>query len=164
MRRAIVAGTATVSGVILLLGLKPHGNSVQSTAQNFSIGSTNGAAPTTPAAPSTQPSNTPATKSGSSGSSGNSGPKVVTGEVAQTQFGPVQLQVTFSGKKITSINVLEYPTDTTRDQEINSYALPQLNQEAMAAQSAHIDVISGATYTSEGYQQSLQSAIDKAGT
>jgi uncharacterized protein with FMN-binding domain len=171
MRRAIVAGTATVSGVILLLGLKPHGNSVQATAQNFSIGSTNSPAPSTPAAPQTQPSNAPstpaATKSTSSGGSSNSGsssPKVVTGQEAQTQYGPVQLQVTFSGKKITSINVLEYPTDTTRDQEINSYALPQLNQEAMAAQSAHIDVISGATYTSEGYQQSLQSAIDKAGT
>lgn len=75
----------------------------------------------------------------------------------------MQVEVTFSGKKITRIQVLEYPTETGRDQEINSYAIPQLNQQAMSAQSANIDGVSGATYTSEGYQQSLQSAIDKAG-
>ena len=75
----------------------------------------------------------------------------------------MQLAVTFSGKKITKIQVLQYPTESGRDQEINSYAIPQLNQQAMNAQSANIDGVSGATYTSQGYQQSLQSAIDKAG-
>jgi uncharacterized protein with FMN-binding domain len=89
--------------------------------------------------------------------------KTVTGAVADTRYGPVQLAVTFSGKKITKIQVLQYPTESGRDQEINSYAIPQLNQQAMAAQSANIDGVSGATYTSQGYQQSLQSAIDKAG-
>lgn len=59
--------------------------------------------------------------------------------------------------------MLEYPTDSPRDQEINSYALPELNQEAISAQSAKIDVVSGATYSSDGYMQSLQSALDKAG-
>jgi uncharacterized protein with FMN-binding domain len=74
----------------------------------------------------------------------------------------VQVAVTFNGKKITKIQVVEYPTESGRDREINSYAIPTLNQEAMSAQSANIDGISGATYTTEGYQQSLQSAIDKA--
>ena len=172
MRRAIVAGTATVSGVVLLLGLKSHSNGAALGTQAFSIGSGSGggSASTSSAAPSTSST---ASKSSSGAGSPTSVPttpansgtksKVVTGDAADTRYGPVQLQVTFSGKKITSINVLQYPTESFRDQEINTYALPLLNQEAMAAQSAHIDVISGATYTSDGYAQSLQSAIDKAG-
>lgn len=180
MRRAIVAGTATVSGVVLLLGLKSHSNGAALGAQAFSIGPGAGpsstAAPTTSApAPSASGSGSGSTGSTQSRSSGgspttvpstpaNSGTKVVTGDAADTRYGPVQLKVTFSGKKITGINVLQYPTESFRDQEINSYALPLLNQEAMAAQSAHIDVVSGATYTSDGYAQSLQSAIDRAGS
>ena len=173
MRRAIVAGTATVSGIVLLLGLKPHSSGSALGTSSFSIGS-GASAPTTTTAPATG-------SGGSGGTSGQSSPpspapassarttpatsgtKVVTGDAADTRYGPVQLQVTFSGKKISSINVLEYPTESFRDQQINSYALPILNQEAMSAQSAHIDVVSGATYTSDGYAQSLQSAIDKAG-
>lgn len=165
MRRAIVAGTATVSGVVLLLGLKPHsGAAATGSPQSFSIGA--GSASSAPAAgpsaggqassPSASPTTVPT-------SPANTGTKVVAGDAADTQYGPVQLQVTFSGKKITKISVLQYPSESFRDQEINSYALPQLNQEAMAAQSAHIDAVSGATYTSEGYVQSLQSAIDRAG-
>lgn len=166
MRRAIVAGTATVSGIVLLLGLKPHGSSSALGASSFSIGSgpSTGAAsaPTTGSAGGKSSASSAAPKSAPSTRT-NSGPKVVTADAADTPYGPVQLQVTFSGKKISSINVLEYPTESFRDQQINSYALPILNQEAMAAQSAHIDVVSGATYTSDGYAQSLQSAIDKAG-
>lgn len=59
--------------------------------------------------------------------------------------------------------MLQYPSDNPKDQEINSYALPTLNQEAISAQSAEIDAVSGATFTSDGYINSLQSAIDKAG-
>ena len=166
MRRAIVAGTATVSGIVLLLGLKPHGSSSALGASSFSIGSgpSTGAAsaPATGSAGGKSSASSAAPKSAPSTRT-NSGPKVVTADAADTPYGPVQLQVTFSGKKISSINVLEYPTESFRDQQINSYALPILNQEAMAAQSAHIDVVSGATYTSDGYAQSLQSAIDKAG-
>ena len=176
MRRAIVAGTATVSGIVLLLGLKPHSSGSALGASSFSIGSgsgansspsTNAAAPATtaPAAGNGQPSpSTAGPKSApSTPSNSNTGTKTVTGDTADTRYGPVQLQVTFSGKKITNINVLQYPTESFRDQQINSYALPLLNQEAISAQSANIDVISGATYTSDGYAQSLQSAIDKAG-
>ena len=172
MRRAIVAGTATVSGIVLLLGLKPHGSSSALGTSSFSIGSgpsAGASAPATTTAPATgsggngQSSSSPAAPKSAPTTPANSGPKVVTGDAADTRYGPVQLQVTFSGKKITSINVLQYPTESFRDQQINSYALPILNQEAMSAQSAHIDVVSGATYTSDGYAQSLQSAIDKAG-
>ncbi len=171
MRRAIVAGTATVSGIVLLLGLKPHSSGSALGTSSFSIGSGSNSSPSTSAA---APATTaPAAGNGQSSSSSpksspstpstSTGTKVVTGDAADTRYGPVQLQVTFSGKKITNINVLQYPTESFRDQPINSYALPILNQEAMSAQSANIDVVSGATYTSDGYAQSLQSAIDKAG-
>jgi Uncharacterized protein conserved in bacteria len=65
--------------------------------------------------------------------------------------------------KLTDVTAVEYPSENPRDQEINSYAIPALNQEALAAGSAKIDMISGATYTSQGYIDSLQSALDKAG-
>jgi uncharacterized protein with FMN-binding domain len=98
------------------------------------------------------------TGSGSSGSSGST----VTGAVAQTRWGPVQVQLTTDGSgTITDVQVLEYPSGNGVDQQINSYALPQLVQETLAAQSANIDMVSGATVTSEGYLQSLQSAIDQ---
>jgi uncharacterized protein with FMN-binding domain len=87
----------------------------------------------------------------------------VTGDVAQTRWGPVQVQITVAGGKITAVSVVQYPNNNPRDQEINSYALPVLVQETTSAQSANIDMVSGATVTSEGYLQSLQSALDKAG-
>jgi uncharacterized protein with FMN-binding domain len=80
-----------------------------------------------------------------------------------TRYGPVQVRIDVSGGKISKIDVLQYPNGMQRDQDINSYALPVLNQEALAAQSAQIDAVSGATYTSDGYTQSLQSALDQAG-
>jgi uncharacterized protein with FMN-binding domain len=86
----------------------------------------------------------------------------VTGDTVQTRFGPVQVQVTLTGTRISAVTVLQVPTENPRDQEIAQYAVPQLTQEAITAQSASIDTVSGATYTSEGYVQSLQSALDKA--
>jgi len=165
MRRAIVAGTATVSGVVLLLGLKPHGGGVAQAAGNFSIGSGTDPSSSSSSSASAPPTASTQAKPGSGSSSGSgSATKVVTGDAADTRYGPVQLQVTFQGKKIAKISVLQYPTESFRDQEINDYALPLLNQEAMTAQNSRIDVVSGATYTSDGYTQSLQSAIDKAGS
>jgi uncharacterized protein with FMN-binding domain len=89
--------------------------------------------------------------------------KTVTGTVAQTRWGPVQVQLTVAAKKITNVAVVQYPNGNGRDQEINSQALPMLIQETLAKQSAEIDMVSGATVTSDGYLQSLQSAIDRAG-
>jgi uncharacterized protein with FMN-binding domain len=80
----------------------------------------------------------------------------------QTRWGPVQVQITVDNGKITAADVLQVPSGNPRDQMINSYAVPVLNSEAVQAQSANIDMVSGATVTSEGYLQSLQSAIDKA--
>jgi uncharacterized protein with FMN-binding domain len=87
----------------------------------------------------------------------------VAGDVVQTIYGPIQVTITVKGGKITTVKVPEFPDGTMRDEQINSFALPELIQETVAADSARIDSVSGATYTSQGYDSSLQSAIDKAG-
>jgi uncharacterized protein with FMN-binding domain len=71
--------------------------------------------------------------------------------------------VTASGGKLTDVSVLQSPNGNPRDQQINAYALPILVQSTLDAQSADIDMVSGATVTSDGYRQSLQGALDKAG-
>ena len=84
---------------------------------------------------------------------------IVTGSVAQTRWGPVQVRLTLASGKITAVDVVQYPNGNGRDQEINADALPVLVQETISAQSANIDMVSGATVTSDGYVQSLQAAI-----
>ncbi len=79
-----------------------------------------------------------------------------------TRWGPMQVEITVSGGKITAAQAVQYPSGNGRDAEINSYALPVLNQEVVDRQSAQIDTVSGATVTSDGYLQSLQSALDQA--
>ena len=74
----------------------------------------------------------------------------------------MQVQVRISGGKIADVTTLQLPNGNRRDMEINSYAVPILRQETIAAQSAQIDSVSGATVTSTGYQQSLQAALDQA--
>src|SRR5674476_234291 len=85
-----------------------------------------------------------------------------TGGVASTQWGPVQVRITVRGGKVTRAQAVQYPQGTNQDAQINSYALPILDQEVVQKQSASIDTVSGATVTSDGYLQSLQSAIDQA--
>jgi uncharacterized protein with FMN-binding domain len=79
-----------------------------------------------------------------------------------TQWGPVQVEITVSGGRIVSARAVQQPSGNPRDAEINGYALPVLGQEVVQAQSAAIDSVSGATVTSQGYIASLQSAIDSA--
>ncbi|MEU0793506.1 FMN-binding protein [Amycolatopsis sp. NPDC005961] len=145
MRRIAIAFAATVSVVVLLFSYRT------STDQ-------------TPVATGrTQPSRTaspPASGAPSTAPSGGDG--TFTGAAADTRYGPVQVRITVAGGKITDAQAVEYPQESGRDVRINSEAVPALNQEALQAQSAQIDTVSGATYTSEGYQQSLQSAIDQA--
>ena len=102
------------------------------------------------------------TDSGSTdpGSSAASG--TYTGDAVSTRFGDVQVEITVEDGTITASKVTQVPWSDHRDQEINAVAVPLLNQEAVDAQSADIDMVSGATYTSQGYVASLQSAIDQA--
>jgi uncharacterized protein with FMN-binding domain len=87
----------------------------------------------------------------------------LTGQAVQIPFGTVQVQVTMQNGKITDVQTLQLPDSQFRSQQISQYAAPQLRSEVLAAQSAQVNTISGATYTSMGYLQSLQSALDQAG-
>ena len=102
------------------------------------------------------------TGNGTGGSTATT-PTTVTGGIAQTQWGPVQVQLTLKGSTITDVTMLQYPSGNPQDDQINSYALPILIQDTLDAQSAQIDMVSGATVTSVGYVQSLQSALDQSG-
>lgn len=90
------------------------------------------------------------------------GTVTVNGVSAGTRYGPVQVRVTIRSNRLVAVTALVYPDSGGRDQEISSFSLPQLEQEAIAAQSAQIDTVSGATFTSDGYRRSLQSALDSA--
>ena len=161
MRRIVLFGMGTLTVLVLLFGYHT------STSSRAVGGGTSVIAP--PAATSStsadltaaaqQPAAT--TASGAAGGSSSSG--TVTGDVAQTRWGPVQVQLTIKSGKITGVDVVQSPDNNGRDQQINSYALPILVQETLSAQSASIDMVSGATVTSDGYLTSLQSALDQAG-
>jgi uncharacterized protein with FMN-binding domain len=143
IRRFMLATAATVSGIVLLLALKPSSDPAAVSAQG-------GAAPQQTAAGQESPQGGNAQK-----------PGTVTGDVVKTEYGPVQVRLTMSGGKITKADAVQAPAGGTSDQK-TALAVPKLNQEAVAAQSADIDAVSGATYTSGGYKKSLQSALDKA--
>ncbi|MGW0557172.1 FMN-binding protein [Streptomyces sp. NPDC002926] len=145
LRRIMIGAAATVSGVVLLLALKQPGNTVAGASQAGS--------------------QVPPTGSASAGNgAGAAGSRTVLGDVAGTQYGDVQVQLTLSGGRITGAQAVKAPSADPRSRQIADGAIPKLNQAVMTAQSAQIDAVSGASYTSEGYIKSLQSALDKAGT
>ena len=148
MRRAAVTLAATVVGLVLLLSYKTHnpgttalrpGALAPTTPQPTPAGG-----PSTP----TQPSSTAATRT-------------VYGQPFNTRYGPVQVRVTERGGHILSVDPVQLPEGTGRDIQIDNFAVPQLIQETLDTQSARIDMVSGATFTSEGYIASLQSALDR---
>jgi uncharacterized protein with FMN-binding domain len=155
-RRVIIVMTAFTSIVVgLSLRASAQGQSTQVAAAPAKVVETapRSATPT----PSSPPSNSsPPTKT--------SKPRrlTVNGAVIDTMYGPVQVQVIVRGSRIVTAHAINYPQGGGRDQEINSRAIPQLDQETLQAQSARIDTVSGATYTSDGYRRSLQSALDAA--
>ncbi len=85
-----------------------------------------------------------------------------TGPTVDINWGYVQVQATIQNGQISDVQFLQYPADRRTSRRINSFAMPVLQQEAIQAQSANVDIISGATLTSEGFQQSLQSALNQA--
>jgi uncharacterized protein with FMN-binding domain len=131
MRRVILAVTATVAGLVALLAFKTHSSDPERTVAS-------------PAAPTALPP----------------GERAVTGNVANTAYGPVQVQVLVKATKIVKVSILEQPQSTNIDLQIGQFAFPRLIGETLSAQSARIDTVSGATYTSGGYIKSLQSALD----
>src|SRR4051795_6999036 len=159
MRRSPIVLAATVAGTAGVLAFHPHASAAPTAT-----------APTTAATAAAPAKSTSSAAtgsgSGSSGSSGSSSSAVsgtATGDAIDTQYGPVQVRVTVKDGKITAIQGLVLTGNDPRSAEISSFAEPTLKQEALSAQSADIDAVSGATFTSAGYAQSLQSALDKLG-
>lgn len=158
LRRVLLGTVATVSGVSALLALKPHTQTVV-TAQV----ATSATPSATPGAGGSDDGSATPSASASASAGAGATTKKITGDAIQTRYGPVQVEITLTGGKLTAVDVLQVPQDNPKDQQINDYAVPILNQEALTAQSASIDSVSGATYTSQGYTSSLQSALDKSG-
>ena len=113
-----------------------------------------------PTSPSTSPSTAP-TPTISPSSGPTPGARTVAGPVEDMQWGPVQVTISVKGKKITDVQA-SAPTERARSAFINQQALPLLKQEVLQAQSANIDLISGATMTSDAYDMSLQAALQAA--
>jgi uncharacterized protein with FMN-binding domain len=160
MRRVVLTIISTVTGLVMLLSFKTHAAVTAVAAMP--------PAAVTSSTPAGGSSGTTAKGAGSStagaaASTGTTGSKTVTGDTINTRWGPVQVQITVTNGKITAAQAVQAPQNNPRDQQINSYAIPMLNQEAIKASSATIDMVSGATYTSTGYIASLQSAVNKAG-
>ncbi len=150
VRRIVLWFAGTVTGVVLLFGYPTSSAPATGTVQAAPVDSTTDGG----------------TTGGSTtdgGTTDTSGAITVTGPSADTRWGPVQVQVTVADGVITDVEVVEYPTENGRDRQINAQAVPQLVQETLDAQSADVDMVSGATYTSEGYLESLQGALDEAG-
>lgn len=160
-----VAASAVGVGALVLAwnaGDRPSETSVAGNSPAPS--STSTARPTrdsTSASPSA-PSSTSAGGSVASPSAPTPSNRHVTGPTVSTRYGPVQVQVALSGPKITDVVAVQLTNSNRTSVQISASAAPILRQEALQAQSAQIDTVSGATYTSEGYQQSLQAALDAA--
>jgi uncharacterized protein with FMN-binding domain len=154
MRRSPIVLAATIAGTAGVLAFHPHAPAAQTAT----------AATTTPSASASSAATTSASASSSAGSgSSGSGSGTATGDAIDTRYGPVQVKVTVAGGKITDIQGVVLTGDDPRSAQISSSAEPTLKQEALSKQSADIDAVSGATFTSAGYAQSLQSALDKLG-
>ena len=167
MRTIIAALMGTISGLVLLFSY--HTSSGTQAATVAATSTEDGqSATTTPnageseAGSSSSVADESSTDDGTSTSTTGSVSGTFTGAAVETRYGAVQVEITVEDGAITSSEAIQYPNRDRHDQQINAYAVPVLNSEAVDAQSADIDSVSGATFTSVGYAQSLQSAIDEA--
>lgn len=157
MKRAPVVIGSTATGLALVLSFHTHTGKFTHLATGSSSTTTGGSSPTT--TPTT--GGTPSQNSVSTSTTASSTTRSATGTDVQYRYGDIQLKVTEDGSKITDIGVVQEGATDGRSYQINSQAVPMLQSEAMSAQSAQIDGVSGATYTSQAYAQALQSAIDQ---
>ena len=183
MKRAILIAGGTVGGLGAVLSITPpqFGTSssvaggISNTATTTTTASTPTPTPTqaaaTPAATkkatATATKKATATATKKAAAAATTAPAAVsgtfTGSVAQTRFGNVQVEITVSNGKITSARALQSPNRDFRSQQISAQAVPYLIQETLAAQSSNIQGVGGASYTSQGWYDSLVSALAKAG-
>ena len=159
MRRVILAVAGTVAGLVALLSFRSHVPTAPVAATASGSGGTSSSSSSsgggqTEVVPGAFPQ-------GSIAKNLPAGETAVDGKVASTAYGPVQIQLITKDSKIVKVAVLVQPTNTLHDVQIGEFAFPKLISETLAAQNGKVDAVSGATYTSAGYIQSLQSALDK---
>lgn len=173
MRRSVPVITATAGALALLAGFHTTPASTGLTARS-AANPTAARIPTTPT-PSNGPASTP-TRPSTAAAGGPPSPsshpttspatagttQTVDGPVVTNDYGDVQVRITLRGSQIIDVQALKLPSDRSRSVQISRYAAPRLRAEALQAQSAHIDAVSGASYTSDSYAQSLQGALDHA--
>lgn len=183
MRARVIAGGIVSSAAVLVIGWQLGGQPAAtvsrsqaatssgtdsagsgSTANGSGSGAPTGGSGTSGSAGSGAGSSTGSSASGSGSASRSVKDGTYTGQTAQTQYGPVQVQITVAGGKLTDVTALQLTNSDGRSVMISQHAAPILRQEALQAQSAQIQAVSGATFTSEGYTTSLQSALDQAGS
>ena len=164
MRRVILTIAGTIAGLVALLSFKSH----LPTAPSASVSTTGGSSSTAgtgstggTSAPSSSAATVPGEfPMGSLAGTLTAGETAVTGQVANTVYGPVQIQLVMRNGKIVKVAVLRQPANTVNDIRIGDFAFPKRIGETLTAQTATVDAVSGASYTSAGYIQSLQSALD----
>ncbi len=157
MRRIVITIGTTLSGLVLLFLYPTSLNRISPPpvpAAGGATGATGSGTASKAAAGTAKPAPAPAAAAP---------PKTYAGSVAQTPYGPVQVQITVAAGAVTKSEAIQLPSGSSRDDQIKANAVPVLNSEAVAAGSAKIAMVSGATYTSNAYTQSLQSALDQAG-
>jgi len=179
IRKTAFLITGTVAGVVGVVSYNPP-HLTNQIASSGGTPTTNTATPTASATTSNskspaQPAPTKSSKSSANTQTQTASPAATTptttagvsgtfkGETSQTRWGPVQVQVTLTDGKITDVTTLQYPNGDRRSQSISSQVIPWLQDEVLQVQSAQINGISGATYTSGGFKASLASALQKAG-
>jgi uncharacterized protein with FMN-binding domain len=153
MRRVILAVTATIAGLVALLSFKSHSPTVP-------VAATSGTGSGSSTSSSSSSTTVPGEFQSGVGTL-TAGETTITGHVANTVYGPVQIELVVKNSKIVKVAVLQQPTNTIHDIQIGQFAFPNLIRETLTAQSGKIDAVSGASYTSAGYIASLQSAVDK---
>lgn len=173
MKRAPVVLASTAAGLGLVLSFHTHAPKVAKLATGAggpgaAGSSAAGASSTTAPTTSTPASTAPASTTPASGAPASTTPTTAastsrraTSEDVQYRYGDIQLQVTETGSRIANIAILQEGATDPRSEDINSQALPVLQRQALNAQSANIDGVSGATFTSAAYAQALQSALDQ---
>jgi uncharacterized protein with FMN-binding domain len=156
-RRALIAIATTAVALALMFSFKtPEATLTRAPGGVVSAPTDQGAGATRRPGTTPRPGTTVPAPSGAPVAAGT-----ITGQDIQTQFGDVQVQITIANGRITQVEALQLPSHG-RSGSISQAVAPMLHDEALQAQSAKIDIVSGATYTSEAYAQSLQSALDQA--
>jgi uncharacterized protein with FMN-binding domain len=161
MRRSAAAIAITVIGMWLILSFKSSPAPLASSASSVTEPTTPAAAiPSGASGPPPAGGSPPSTAGAPAGQATAS--RTINGAVEANRYGDVQVAVVLKGSQIVDVKALRLPYDRARSADISTQAAPLLHDEVLQAQSARIDTIGGATYTSDGYARSLQSALDKA--